>query len=78
MEQPQQRKSPSGLSALALVSQLGLVMALPIVGGVAIGVYMERRFAPKGVWLVLGILLGIVVGGAGVYRILAKEIGWKP
>jgi F0F1-type ATP synthase assembly protein I len=67
----------SALRVLALVGQLGLVMALPIVVGVIGGVYLDAWLGGKGLVLVVMILLGIGGGVAGVYRLLAKEISWK-
>ena len=71
-------KSPfDGLSALGLVSQLGLIMAVAIVGGVVVGNYLDRALGTNGLLLVGGILLGIGGGVAGVAAILAKEVPWK-
>lgn len=71
------RIQQSAPRALALVGQLGLVMALPIVAGVVGGVYLDAWLGGKGLVLVVMILLGIGGGVAGVYRLLAKEISWK-
>ena len=67
----------SALRALALVGQLGLVMALPIVLGVIGGVYLDAWLGGTGIVLIGMILLGIGGGVAGVYRLLSKEISWK-
>lgn len=68
---------PGALRAMALVGQLGLVMAVPIVLGVAAGVYLDAWLGGRGAVLAVMILLGIGGGAAGVYRLLAKEITWK-
>jgi len=67
------------LAAVAVVGQLGLAVAAPIVVGVAAGVYLEHRWG-GGVGaaaLVGGIVLGI--GGAGVagYRVSAPFLKSK-
>ena len=67
----------SALRALALVGQLGLVMAAPIVLGVLGGVYLDAWLGDTGLVLIGMILLGVGGGVAGVYRLLAKEISWK-
>lgn len=78
MPSPGKGNSPFEVfSALALVGQLGLVMALAIVGGVLAGSYLDRLVGSKGLLLVLGILLGIGGGIAGVAAILMKEVPWK-
>jgi di/tricarboxylate transporter len=72
------RNSPlDGLSALALVGQLGLIMAVSIVGGVVVGSYLDRLIGGHGLLLAGGILLGIGGGIAGVAAVLVKEIPWK-
>ncbi len=67
----------SGLSALALVGQVGLVVAAGIVGGVAAGVYLDRFFNAKGIILVVMVFFGILAGIYGAYRIIIKEIPWS-
>ncbi len=67
----------AGLSALALVSQLGLVMALPIVAGVMAGVYLDDWFGSGGALVAVGVMLGLGAGIAGVYGILKRETTWK-
>jgi ATP synthase protein I len=64
----------SALRALALVGQLGLVMALPIVAGVAGGVWLDRYLETGGIVLAAMLFLGLAVGAAGVWRILKQEL----
>lgn len=66
-----------GLEALALVGQLGLIMAVAIVGGVVAGSYLDRLMGGTGLFVAGGIFLGIGGGIAGVAAILVKEIPWK-
>ncbi len=74
-EQPS--RDASALRAWALVGQLGLTMAVPIVAGVLGGIYLDAWLGGTGIVLVVMILLGVGVGAAGVYGLLAKEISWK-
>jgi hypothetical protein len=74
---PQRESSPGGWSALVLVGQLGLVMALCIVGGVLTGVFATRWLGGGGILVALGALLGIVGGGLGAYQLLARELPWN-
>ena len=64
------QKPPQGLEAALLVTQLGVVIAAPIVLGVWLGVSLDRRFGTGGVLLFVGLLLGIGAGGLGAYRIV--------
>ncbi len=67
----------SALSALALVGQVGLVVALSVVAGVVAGVYLDRLAGTNGKILVGMVFLGIGSGIYGAYRIIAKEIPWN-
>jgi len=66
----------TALSALALVGQVGLVVAAGIVGGVTLGVYLDRWAGTQGLFLVGLVLVGIGSGLYGAYRIIAKELPW--
>ncbi|MBN2311782.1 MAG: AtpZ/AtpI family protein [Candidatus Hydrogenedentes bacterium] len=67
-----------GLRALALVGQLGLVVAACIVSGVGAGVVLDRWLGGRGLVLVAMVLLGVAAGAYAAYRLLAKEIPWNP
>ncbi len=75
MKQTPTNKHPeiSGLSALALVGQLGLIVALCIVGGLFAGLFVDRLLGGTGIVLVLGIFLGIGAGAVSAYKLLMKE-----
>lgn len=60
------------LTALGLLGSVGLVVALPIVGGVVVGVYLGG-----GLVLVGLIFVGLFAGLYGAYRILAKDLPWN-
>ena len=64
--------------ALGLVSQLGLVMSIPVVSGVMLGRFLDERLRGGGVvFLLLGLLVGLLAGGLGVAGLLRKELRWK-
>ena len=76
-----QRKPDSDWStftAFALVGQLGLTVALPIVLCGFIGNYLDTWLHAHRIVLLLMLLLGIAAGVYGAYRLLAKELNWKP
>jgi len=52
----------------ALVMQLGLTMAGSILFCFFIGMYLDKWLGTKGLFLVIGIFLGIAGGGVTVYR----------
>lgn len=65
-------KDASWVRGLALVSQLGLVFAAPVVLGALIGQALEARFAGRGLILVAGVLVGVAAGAVAAYRLIAR------
>ena len=65
------------LRALALVGRLGLTIALPVAAGAWFGAFLDHRFGWKGLFVVLGVLAGLVLGAVGVVRLLMKEMSWN-
>jgi F0F1-type ATP synthase assembly protein I len=74
---PNKDGGPSVLSSLALVGQLGLVVAVPIVLGVFVGNYLDNLAGAHGLVLIGMVLLGIVAAVYSAYRIVAQAINWK-
>jgi len=64
-------------SGLMLVGEIGLAMAIPIVVGVMLGQYLDKRWGTHGMVLTGLLLLGIVCGAYNVYRILTGMLGSK-
>lgn len=60
--------------ALALVGQLGIGIAAPIVAGVMAGVYLERAVPSGGLILIAMIMLGIAGGALAGYRTVARYL----
>ena len=56
---------------LAEVVGLGWYLALCIAGGAAGGFWLDGRFGTKPLLTLVGLLLGIVLGFYGLYRIVA-------
>lgn len=52
----------------ALMMQIGLTMAGSIIFCFFIGLYLDRWLGTRGLFLMIGILLGIAGGGVTVYR----------
>jgi hypothetical protein len=64
------REEMRAYQAVGLLSQLGLVIAIPLVAGVLGGVWADRQFglAPAGV--LVGVFGGLAVGIYGAWQIL--------
>ncbi|MCL4216208.1 MAG: AtpZ/AtpI family protein [Candidatus Hydrogenedentes bacterium] len=78
MKSPKDEQLSAIAGALTLVSQLGLVVVLPMVLLTLTGHYVDTRTGWHGAATVVGLLLGLAAGLYGAYRLLSKETKWKP
>ncbi|OJV62372.1 MAG: hypothetical protein BGO41_06130 [Clostridiales bacterium 38-18] len=53
------KSNKSILQNLALISQVGIMMLIPIFGGVLLGAFLDRFFKTKGIFLIVFVLLGV-------------------
>ena len=62
---------------MRLVARLlgvGWYVAICIVGGVWGGVWLDEKLGTSPLFLLIGLMLGLVIAGAGVYRMLAALV----
>lgn len=59
---------------LLYLSQLGILMIVPIFGGVVIGKWLEDRFHTNGLLLLLMIVLFTLSGFLNVYKFIMKQM----
>ncbi len=52
---------------LALISQVGIMMIVPIIGGVMIGAFLDRFAKTNGVFLIICVLLGVGAAFRNLY-----------
>ncbi|HWQ77958.1 MAG TPA: AtpZ/AtpI family protein [Anaerovoracaceae bacterium] len=65
------KSSPgSGLEAFALISQLGLTMALPIVLGAAAGHWIDVKLGTGMVFFLVLLCFGLAGGFIGAYHLI--------
>lgn len=57
------------LKALSLLSQLAVTMAAPIVLGLILGAFLDRKLGTTPIFLLVMILIGIAAGFRNVYHI---------
>lgn len=69
------KKGASIVKAFALLSQLGLTIALPIFAGVFIGSLMDERLSTGGRYTILLMILGVLGGLGSAYRLIMASIG---
>lgn len=66
------KKPPSVWEALALVGALGLTIAIPLALGTILGNYLDGLTNHRPLFLMFGLLLGLIVGIYGAYRLFAR------
>ncbi|HZS79729.1 MAG TPA: AtpZ/AtpI family protein [Ktedonobacteraceae bacterium] len=66
------KKPPSVWDAMGLMLQLGLTIAVPLALGAFGGNYLDGLTNHKPLFLLLGLLLGLIVGIYGAYRLFAR------
>jgi ATP synthase protein I len=66
------KKPPSVWEALAQVGALGFTIAIPLALGTILGIYLDSLTNHKPLFLMLGLLLGLIVGIYGAYRLFAR------
>ncbi|MBI3379555.1 AtpZ/AtpI family protein [Candidatus Gottesmanbacteria bacterium] len=59
-------------ATLSLVSQLGLSICLPIVGGAFLGQFLDKKFTTSPRMTLSLIFLGLFIGITNIYFILSK------
>ncbi len=61
------------MRALALLTQIGIAVIVPIFGGVWLGNKADQLLGTGGLFLVLGIILGVIVGFRSAYRLIMTQ-----
>lgn len=61
------------LANFALVSQIGVMMVVPIVLGVWLGGIVDRKFGTGGLFLIIFIILGVGAAFRNVYLVVMKQ-----
>lgn len=63
------QEPPSVWGSLALMAQLGFTIAIPLALGAIGGNYLDSLTHTQNLYLFLGLLLGLIVGIYGAYRL---------
>ncbi len=62
-----------GFHAFLLAVDTALGIALPLLAGIFLGLYLDKRFLAKPLFLIAGILLGLLTAFNYVYRLLLRH-----
>jgi ATP synthase protein I len=67
-----QEETKKYIKLLALVSTMGISMALAIVIAIAIGYYLDKWFQTSPLFFLIFMILGIIAGFRNVYIIMKR------
>ena len=62
--------------SLAMITQFGINMLVPICIMTALGIYLDNRFGTS-IWVIILFFAGAIAGGQNVYR-MAKQVFRSP
>ena len=65
-------QGPSSLGYLALFSEIGMVLLVTTLLGVAAGYWADQQLGTLPVFVLVGFLAGAGLGTAGIYRLLTR------
>jgi len=57
----------------ALVTQVGLTIVFSVLIGLFIGIFLDRAFKTKGIFLVIFVIMGVIGGFYNVYKQILKK-----
>jgi ATP synthase protein I len=72
MKRMNKNKPPSVWDSMALMGQLGFTIAIPLAIGALGGNFLDGVVHTGHLFLILGLLLGLISGIYGAYRLFAR------
>lgn len=61
------------LKNLALISQIGISMLVPIVGGIALGSFIDKKIGTGVIFLAIFGILGIITSFVSLFKLTTKD-----
>lgn len=59
---------------LGLITQIGMIMIIPIFAGLFGGKWLDDQFNTGNIFLLVGIILGVIIAFLNLYRYTMKDI----
>lgn len=72
---PKETKKRQFVRAFALMTTISAYFTGPVLLGVFVGQWLETRYDGSGLFLVGGMLLGLITGVIGIYRAIRQFYG---
>jgi ATP synthase protein I len=66
---------PSALGSIGALSGMGVTIAVPIVFLTILGSYLDGLIHTRPLFVLLGLLLGLIAGVFGAYRLFKRVFG---
>jgi ATP synthase protein I len=57
---------------LALFSEIGMVLLVTTLAGVAVGYWVDQELGTQPLFILVGFLAGAGIGGFGIYRLVTR------
>lgn len=61
------------LQNLALITQIGFIMIIPIFGGVFLGHYLDTRFGTGSLFLFIFIIIGVISAFMNLFKLTIRK-----
>jgi ATP synthase protein I len=65
-------QGPSSIGYLALFSEIGMVLLVTTLAGVAAGYWLDQELGTQPLFILVGFLAGAGIGGFGIYRLVTR------
>ncbi|MCQ4088118.1 AtpZ/AtpI family protein [Saccharibacillus sp. JS10] len=73
-KQEKQAPTSSAWKAVGLVGAIGIDLAVFTLVGFLFGRWMDEKMGGSGLWVGLGVLIGLVLGAIGIYVLVRKVL----
>jgi ATP synthase protein I len=73
MERARQRRGQSALSGVAMFGMVGWAVAVPVVAGVALGLWIDARWPGETSWTLVCLFAGVALGCLNAWYWIQRE-----
>lgn len=62
------------LENLGLITQIGMIMILPIIGGLFLGKWLDEKLNTGNIFLLVMVILGVIIAFLNLFRYTMRDI----